>query len=63
MNSDEALDQKPSTELAMMAGALGEALMAAELPAIVSHKRRATVLGGSNDEDMPPGEILSSLSA
>jgi len=45
-------------ELATLASALGESLMAADLPAIVAHKRRADVRLSEADEDgVPNGEL------
>lgn len=42
-------------ELATLASALGESLMAADLPAIVAHKRRADVRLASTEDDVPAG--------
>lgn len=52
-------------ELATLAGALGESLMAADLPAIVAHKRRADVRLADAEEEgsVPPGGCGGCLAA
>lgn len=52
--SDEGGEPAPSAELSAMAIALGEALMAADLPAIVAHKRRIDA-NLTADDELPPG--------
>ncbi|GAB4821632.1 hypothetical protein N2152v2_008678 [Parachlorella kessleri] len=56
-HSDEAVEVSAAAELAALGNALGEALMAADLPAIVAHKRRANAAAGSLEEELP-AELL-----
>jgi hypothetical protein len=53
--SDDAVETSASAELAALGSALGEALMAADLPAIVAHKRRANANFSSLDNEVPAG--------
>lgn len=47
-------------ELATLASALGESLMAADLPAIVAHKRRADIRLSEEEDGVPAGEPAGS---
>lgn len=54
----DSAEPRALAELATLASALGESLMAADLPAIVAHKRRADIRLGEEEEEedgMPAG--------
>lgn len=55
--SEEAAEQTAMAELAALGGVLGEALVAADLPSIVAHKRRAAGGFSSADDEALPGEL------
>lgn len=47
----DSVDQPALAELSTLASALGESLVAADLPAIVAHKRRADMQAAEAEED------------
>jgi hypothetical protein len=59
----ERKDASAAAEMAGMAEALGESLMAVDLPAVVAHKRRADALRAApEDDDGVPPELLEAPS-